>query len=273
MSLGAVLQHHLDKFPLSVAVDISEKLYVDNLLSGVENEADAISYFHEACDLMQKGNFVLRQWCTNSDLLRNEVHQHNTGTRSSTISILGLPWDTKSDKISFPVHNFDSTNTQLTTCHVLSMASKFYDPLGMLSPVTLVARLFIAKSWDQKFGWDQPLPPNLSAQWQSIDKDLNAASHLEFSRWELGVIQDLILGHDHLCCAAVVRTSKGHTTRSLVKLVSVELNISNKVIDNTEDTNDTTDSDVSERQQHVPHRAALNARDTIKAQLIDMSQD
>ena len=183
MSLGAVLQHHLDKFPSSVAFDISEKLYVDNLLSGVENEADAISYFHEARDLMQKGNFVLRQWCTNSDLLRNEVHQNNTGTRSSTISILGLSWDTKSDTISFPVHNFNSTNTQLTKRHVLSMASKLYDPLGMLSPVTLVARLFIAKLWDQKFGWDQPLPPNISTQWQSIERDLNAASRLEFSRW------------------------------------------------------------------------------------------
>ena len=61
MSLGAVLQHHLDKFPSSVAFDISEKLHVDNLLSGVENEAHAISYFHEARDLMQKRNFALRQ--------------------------------------------------------------------------------------------------------------------------------------------------------------------------------------------------------------------
>ena len=60
MSLGAVLQHHLDKFASSVAVDISEKLYVDNLLSGVDNEAAAITYFHEAPrGLMQKGNFVL----------------------------------------------------------------------------------------------------------------------------------------------------------------------------------------------------------------------
>ena len=83
----------------------------------------------------------------------------------------------------------------------------------------------------------------------------------------------MILGHDHLCHAAVIRTSKGHTTRSLMKLVPVELSISNKVIDNTKDTNDKTDSEVSEHQQRVPRRAALNARDTIKAQLIDMSED
>ena len=183
MSLGAVLQHHLGQFASPVAVDISEKLYVDNLLSGVDNEADTITYFHEARGLMQKGNFVLRQWCTNSALLRNEIHQHNTGTRSSTISILGLSWDTQTDAITFPAQNFDSTSTPLTKRKVLSMASKLYDPLGMLSPITLVARLFLAELWDQKFGWDQPLPPNLSAQWHSIEKDLNAASRLEFSRW------------------------------------------------------------------------------------------
>ena len=63
------------------------------------------------------------------------------------------------------------------------MASKLYDPLGMLSPVTLVARLFIAELWERKFGWDQPLPPSLTAQWHTIEKELNAASHLAFRRW------------------------------------------------------------------------------------------
>jgi len=105
------------------------------------------------------------------------------------------------------------------------------------------------------------------------DAVLIADSNTPRHCWELGIIQDLILGHDHLCRAAVVRTSKGHTTRSLVKLVPVELNISNKVIDNTKDTNDKTDSDSPEHQQRVPRRAALNARDTIKAQLMDISQN
>ena len=183
MSLGAVLSHHLEKFSSPVAVDISDKLYVDNLLSGVENESEAVSYFHEARDLMLKGNFVLRQWCTNSNLLKTEIHKHSTGTQSSKISILGLSWDTQTDTISFPAQNFNSTNTKLTKRKVLSMASKLYDPLGMLSPVTLVARLFLAELWEKKFGWDQPLPPSLTVQWHSIEKELNAASQLAFSRW------------------------------------------------------------------------------------------
>ena len=159
MSLGAVLLHHLEKFSSPVAVDTSQKPYVDNLLSGVENESEAISHFHEARALMLEGNFVLRQCCTNSPLLQKEVQENNNSTQSSTVLILGLPWDTQADTISFPVQTFDSTNTQLTKHKVLSMASRSYDPLGMLSRATLIARLFIAELWERKkFCWDQPAP-------------------------------------------------------------------------------------------------------------------
>ena len=124
MSLGAVLSHHLKQFRSPVAVDISEKLYVDNLYSGVDNEADTLSYFHEARELMQQGNFELRQWCINSRLPFNLVREKNTGTHSSTVSILGLSWDTHKDEISFPVQNFNSRDTELTKRKAISMSRK-----------------------------------------------------------------------------------------------------------------------------------------------------
>eukprot|EP00794_Sanderia_malayensis_P001767 gene1767-biopygen1613 len=183
MSLGAVLLHHLEQFRTPVAVDISEKLYVDNLLSGVDNEADTISYFHEARHLMQQGNFVLRQWCSNSKLLCDLAREHSTSTKSFIVSILGLSWNTRNDDISFPALTFASASTTLTKRKVLSMTSKLYDPLGMLSPVTLIAHLYIAALWDEKFGWDQPLPPSQVAKWQKIQNDLQAASEVHFPRW------------------------------------------------------------------------------------------
>eukprot|EP00794_Sanderia_malayensis_P016444 gene16444-biopygen12120 len=63
------------------------------------------------------------------------------------------------------------------------MTSKLYDPLGMLSPVTLIAHLYIAALWDEKFGWDQPLPPSQVAKWQKIQNDLQAASEVHSPRW------------------------------------------------------------------------------------------
>jgi len=134
---------------------------MENLLSCVENEFAAISYFHEAYARMLEDNFILHQWCTNSPTLQKEVQDNNTSIQSSTVSSLRLSWDSQTDMISFPLQDLDSTNTQLTKRKVLSTTSKLYNPLGMLSPVTLVTHLFAAKLWERKLGWDQPLPPSL----------------------------------------------------------------------------------------------------------------
>ena len=61
MALGAVLLKHLQRYNHPVAVDLSQKLYVDNLLSGIQSEAEALVYFETACEIMREGHFILRQ--------------------------------------------------------------------------------------------------------------------------------------------------------------------------------------------------------------------
>ena len=183
MTLGAVLLEHLQKYSHPTAVDLSNKLYVDNLLSGVENEADAITYFEKAREILREGHFTLRQWSTNSAALQEAIRLNNAGSASELTSLLGLLWDTSNDTLSFQAKQFDSPADSLTKRTVLSIASQLFDPLGLVLPVTIVARLFIAELWDEKIGWDQPLPPPKFNVWQNIEKELNAVSLLQFSRW------------------------------------------------------------------------------------------
>ena len=92
-------------------------------------------------------------------------------------------------------------------------------------------------------------------------------------RWELGVVEKLLTGADHLCRSVAIRTSKGHTTRSLVKLYQVELN----AVDCFKDANKGIDlqlaPDEDTQATRVPRTAAITARDAIVAQLIDSDQD
>ena len=60
MTLAAVLVEHFQQYNNPVAVDLSHELYVDNLLSGVQTEAEAIAYFKKAREIMHAGHFVLR---------------------------------------------------------------------------------------------------------------------------------------------------------------------------------------------------------------------
>ena len=57
----------------------------------------------------------------------------------------------------------------------------------------------------------------------SVTSILVADTDTPRHRWQLGVVTELIVGADSLCRAAVVRTSKGCTTRSIVKLYPLEV--------------------------------------------------
>ena len=88
-------------------------------------------------------------------------------------------------------------------------------------------------------------------------------------RWSLGVVSQLLKGSDSLCRAAVVRTTHGHTTRSIIKLSPLELMVSKEERRDTVDETNTP----SVATTHLTCKAARDARDTIRMQLIDQSQD
>ena len=158
MTLGAVLLEHLQTYSDPTAVDLSQKLYVGNLLFGVQSEVAAIAYFEETRKIIQESHFVLRQRCTNSTSLQEFIRSLNAGSKSDRISFLGLLWDTFKDTIPFQEIHFDSPTNSLTKRKVLSIASQLFDPLGLVLPITIVARLFIAELWKENLWWDQPLP-------------------------------------------------------------------------------------------------------------------
>ena len=84
----------------------------------------------------------------------------------------------------------------------------------------------------------------------------------------LGVVTKLLRGSDALCCAAVVRTAHGLTTRSLIKLFPLELSV------RTEEKADSVQANEHCLENSRPKRqAAQAARELIKEQLIDSEHD
>ena len=80
--------------------------------------------------------------------------------------LLGLPWDRDDDTFSVRVTVKDCT----TKREILSEIAKGYDPLGIASPVMLVAKLLYRDICDSKISWNAQLPEpllNLWKVWQS----------------------------------------------------------------------------------------------------------
>ena len=132
--LNATLHHHLEGYSTPVAEDIRNNMYVDNVISGCDQETDIISYYQESRSIMNAANFNLRSWACNSPQLREKAEQDQTADTSPVVNILGLRWHPVQDTLSLtPQKPYQPSDQPITKRCVLQISSKTYDPLGLSS--------------------------------------------------------------------------------------------------------------------------------------------
>ena len=180
--LNATLHHHLDNYITPVAEDMKENIYVDNVISGCDQELEALDYYKEARSIMNEALFNLRSWSSNSSSLRDQATRDGTADTNEIVNILGLKWDPSSDTLTLTSSKDESARRLVTKRNVLQVSSKVYDPLGLLSPVTIRAKLLIQELWQQQLEWDEPLSPELSSQWHEIAQNIEEAATITLHR-------------------------------------------------------------------------------------------
>ncbi|XP_029161731.1 uncharacterized protein LOC114933370 [Nylanderia fulva] len=75
---------------------------------------------------------------------------------------------------------------------VLSLTAKLFDPLGWLSPITVLAKIFIQSTWLLGLDWDSPLPNDEARKWLRFQSELPELEKLFIPCW-LGSVTDLHL--------------------------------------------------------------------------------
>lgn len=120
----------------------------------------------------------------------------STHTISSPISlahdthkVLGLAWCSSSDNLMYQL-KLESVSKPLTKRKILSLASAIFDPLGLLNPTLVIAKLIIKKLWDNKFQWDQCLPTDITNEFETFYKRLPTLNSFPIPRH--AVISDYI---------------------------------------------------------------------------------
>lgn len=115
----------------------------------------------------------------------------NSQTFSKEHHLLGLNWNFQSDSFSFSV-SFKPVSHPVTKRKVLSVISKIYDPLGLISPVIVQAKIFFQSLWcyqpsddsaSARLGWDDELPKSLMLKWHSVFHELCSVSDVSIPRW------------------------------------------------------------------------------------------
>jgi hypothetical protein len=61
--------------------------------------------------------------------------------------------------------------------------ARFYDPLGLYSPVSVVGKLLFQDTWCRGIDWNELLPPDLVARWHAWVSTLSSLSRVYVPRW------------------------------------------------------------------------------------------
>ena len=171
--------------------------YTDDIIASIpENLAKAIFLSSKCEEILKKAEFTIKEWFFAGrdvplEYIKKELKQ-----------ILGLWYNLPRDCIFFPVKlNFspkrrnvptgpDLTRADLpqgvplglTRRIVLQQVMAVYDPLGLLAPLVLQAKLLLRDTWLLKLGWDDVLTPHMVSEWRKFFFSLFDASEISFDR-------------------------------------------------------------------------------------------
>lgn len=180
--LNATIAHHLSNIQEQENItNIKKGLYIDNLQGTSNKEEDLLEQYWEIQRIFNKAHLYLRGWVTNSPKLQEQLKVDEVMCRETAqTKVLGLIWNPSSDTLTFKFS--DSKDPEITKRSCLSMVSKLFDPLGLLTPVVIKSRIFLQGLWKLKISWDQMLSDELCQEWNLLEQELKLISNTKVPR-------------------------------------------------------------------------------------------
>ncbi|XP_058817288.1 uncharacterized protein LOC131680591 [Topomyia yanbarensis] len=153
-------------FPIGARI-VKEDCYIDDVLSGADTIEEAIECHRQLNQMLarvekREKQFTLQEYGANE-----------------AIRVLGLLWDPNNDQLFITHQNQQlSTSAQPATKRIIySEIARFFDPLGLFSPVIVVAKILMQQLWKTNAGWDDILDEQFQQQWRLLQESL---PHLNF---------------------------------------------------------------------------------------------
>ncbi|XP_076165212.1 uncharacterized protein LOC143145582 [Ptiloglossa arizonensis] len=173
------------QFPAAANL-LKSEFYVDDLLTGADTLAEAALIRDQLIQLTSQGGFELRQWASNDPSLTQSVASSSEG-QFMTIApdkftkTLGLRWDRVLDTFGYTVRDHEPLQ-HVTKRGILSRVAQLFDPLGLLGPIIVRAKLIMQELWKLKISWDETLPETLHTEWRRFESQLNIIATVSIYR-------------------------------------------------------------------------------------------
>ena len=197
--LNATIKHHMERYSTEYPELVSlfmRSIYVDDVSYGADDEDTAFELYMKSKEILAKGGFNLRKFVTNSTKLNHHIGLTEQGfnvlqTSNKIVEedksytkdilgdrqcvdgeqkILGVKWNFIQDDLIFDLTELTRVmnGAEATKRHIIGASTRFYDPLGFMSPVVIRFKMFFQELCVSKIGWDEPLTGQLLTKWNTL---------------------------------------------------------------------------------------------------------
>ncbi|XP_011707946.1 PREDICTED: uncharacterized protein LOC105462794 [Wasmannia auropunctata] len=93
---------------------------------------------------------------------------------------LGTTWQALSDSLTFTIKEL--SQTKVTKRQILAETAQIFDPLGLISPCIIIAKILLQELWLHKLSWDESLPLDLHNKWLSFRQQVRNLGQIRIPR-------------------------------------------------------------------------------------------
>ncbi|XP_018315455.1 uncharacterized protein, partial [Mycetomoellerius zeteki] len=169
-----------DRYPEASRI-IRDDFYVDDLLSGGDDINTLRRLKDELTEILQSAGFCLHKWNTNEPTILDASSDVQALPRCDEIKTLGIGWNTTDDYLQYRTRAIEG-GQRATKRTVLSIIAQLYDPLGLMGPVIIRAKIILQQLWQSKIGWDESLPQDLYTTWRQYQEQMKEMELISIPR-------------------------------------------------------------------------------------------
>lgn len=161
---------------------------MDDYIGGAMSKVKAKQLRDNLIDIMASAGLKLRKWMSNDKDLVTDLESDTSITRmigDSSTKILGLHWNSNEDVLVYTMRKVND-DSPITKRKILSEIATVFDPLGLLGPVIIKAKIIMQNLWHIRADWDEPLPENIREEWQGYRKGLQLVDTIAIPRRIIG---------------------------------------------------------------------------------------
>ena len=170
------------------AETVLKSTYMDDSMDSVGTEEQGMTLYSELSTLLTKAGMHARKWLSNSPQVlkvipsqdrKSEVDLDND--QSPSMKTLGVWWLADEDMFMFK-ENKPNDDMIYSKRNFLKKIATLFDPIGLLSPFTVRAKILLQDMWTAGLDWDEEMPEWLASLAQGWFSELCDLKKLHIPR-------------------------------------------------------------------------------------------